>query len=64
MHPSDLVERADMTKQAMNYLLGQFQVRGYAERRAERGSNHRLVFHTDRGWQVREMILAALAEAE
>jgi DNA-binding MarR family transcriptional regulator len=47
-----------MTKQAMNYLLGQLEARGYIERRAEKGSSRRLVFLTNRGWQVRETILA------
>ena len=36
MRPSELAERANMTKQAMNYLLGQLEARGYVERRAER----------------------------
>jgi len=62
--PSDLAERANMTKQAMNYLLGQLEARGYIERRAERGSNRRLVFLTDRGWRVRETILAVVTEVE
>ena len=53
-----------MTKQAMNYLLGQLEARGYIERRAERGSSRRLVFLTKRGWQVRETILAAVTEVE
>jgi len=53
-----------MAKQAMNYLLGQLEARGYIERRAERGSSRRLVFLTNRGWQVREAILAAVTEVE
>jgi DNA-binding MarR family transcriptional regulator len=62
--PSELAERANMTKQAMNYLLGQLEARGYVERRAQRGNSRRLVFLTDRGWQVREAILAEVAEVE
>jgi DNA-binding MarR family transcriptional regulator len=54
MRPSELAERASMTKQAMNYLLGQLEARGYIERRAEMGSSRRLVFLTNRGWQVRD----------
>ena len=54
MRPSELAERASMTKQAMNYLLGQLEARGYIERRAEKGSSRRLVFLTNRGWQVRD----------
>ena len=64
MRPSELAERARMTKQAMNYLLGQLEARGYLERRAEKGSNRRLVFLTSRGWQVRETILAVVADVE
>lgn len=64
MRPSELAERANMTKQAMNYLLGQLEARGYIERRAEKGSNRRMVFLTDRGWQVRETILAVVTEVE
>jgi len=64
MRPSELAERANMTKQAMNYLLGQLEARGYIERRAERGSNRRLVFLTNRGWQVRETILAVATDVE
>jgi hypothetical protein len=47
----------------MNYLLGQLEARGYLERRTEKGSSRRLVFLTDRGWQVRETILAVVAGA-
>lgn len=64
MRSSELAERASMTKQAMNYLLGQLEARGYIERRAESGSSRRLVFLTERGWQVRETILAAVTEVE
>jgi DNA-binding MarR family transcriptional regulator len=64
MRPSELAERANMTKQAMNYLLGQLEARGYIERRVERGSSRRLVFLTKRGRQVREIILAVVAEVE
>jgi DNA-binding MarR family transcriptional regulator len=45
----------------MNYLLGQLEARDYIERRAERGSSRRLVFLTNRGWQVRETIFAVTA---
>jgi DNA-binding MarR family transcriptional regulator len=64
IRPSELAERANMTKQAMNYLLGQLEGRGYIERRVERGSSRRLVFLTNRGWQVREIILAVVTEVE
>jgi DNA-binding MarR family transcriptional regulator len=64
MRPSELAERSNMTKQAMNYLLGQLEARGYLERRTEKGSNRRLVFLTNRGWQVRDTILSVVTEVE
>jgi len=47
--PGDLAERANMTKQAMNYLLGQLETFGYIERRTAPGSSRRLVYVTERG---------------
>ena len=64
MRPSELAERANMTKQAMNYLLGQLEARGYIERRAQKGSGRRLVFLTKRGWQVRQIILVVVEDVE
>jgi DNA-binding MarR family transcriptional regulator len=32
--PIELAQRADMSKQAMNHLLGELEARGYLERRA------------------------------
>ena len=64
MRPSELAERANMTKQAMNYLLGQLEARGYLERRTEKGGNRRMVFLTSRGWQVRDTIMAVAADVE
>lgn len=64
VRPSELAERANMTKQAMNYLLGQLEALGYIERRAQRGNSRRLVFLTERGWQVRKTILAEVAKVE
>jgi DNA-binding MarR family transcriptional regulator len=62
--PSELAARINMTKQAMNYLLGQLEALGYVERRAETKNGRRLVFLTSRGWQVRSTILAAVSEVE
>ena len=62
--PGELAERANMTKQAMNYLLGQLETLGYVERRAEKGNSRRLVFLTRRGWQVIETIRGAVKEVE
>src|SRR5262249_27666740 len=62
--PSELAERINMTRQAMNYLLGQLEELGYIERRLDAGTGHRLVFLTTRGWKVRETILGAVKEVE
>jgi len=62
--PSELAARINMTKQAMNYLLGQLEELGYIERRADRKDGRRLIYLTNRGWQVRETILAAVREVE
>ncbi len=64
VRPGELAERTNMTKQAMNYLLGQLETLGYIERRAEKGNSRRLVFLTRRGWQVVETARAAVKEAE
>ena len=64
VRPSTLAERANMTKQAMNYLLGQLEALGYIERRADRNDGRRLVFLTPRGWQVVDTILTAVGEVE
>src|SRR5579871_665484 len=62
--PTELAERTYMTKQAMNYLLGQLESLGYVERRAEKGQSRRLVFLTRRGWQLFETQWAAAQQVE
>ena len=60
----DLAERINMTKQATNYLLGELEALGYIERKAQKGSNRRLVFLTRRGWQSIDLQRAAVVELE
>lgn len=62
--PTELADRAHMTKQAMNYLLGELETLGYIERRAEKGRNRRLVYLTRRGWEVVETQLVAMQHLE
>jgi len=62
--PTDLAERTYMTKQAMNYLLGQLESLGYIERHAEKGKGRRLVHLTRRGWQVFESQWASMQQLE
>ena len=63
VRPTELAERLNMTKQALNYLLGQLESLGYIERRVGKGSR-RLVFLTRRGWQVFETQWEALRTLE
>jgi len=62
--PTDVAERANMTKQAMNYLLGQLNGLGYIERRAAKGAGRRLVYLTQRGRRVFETQWTAMQELE
>jgi DNA-binding MarR family transcriptional regulator len=64
VRPGELAERTNMTRQAMNYLLGQLEALGHIERRVEKGGTRRLVFLTRRGWQVVDAIRAAVKEVE
>jgi DNA-binding MarR family transcriptional regulator len=59
MRPIDLAEQANMTKQAMNYLIGELEKLGYMERRGDKAGGRRLVYLTRRGWQVFEAIWTA-----
>lgn len=56
VRPIDLAENANMTKQAMNYLVSQLETLGYMERHAEKPGGRRLVYLTRRGWMVFETI--------
>src|SRR4051794_40144546 len=49
LHPSDLAARTNISKQAMNYLLGRLEMLGYVTRRAEKRRSSTLVFLTCRG---------------
>jgi DNA-binding MarR family transcriptional regulator len=64
VRPIDLAERTYMTKQAMNYLLGQLEALGYIERRGEQNGDRRLVFLTQRGWQVFEVQWSTMQQLE
>ena len=64
VRPTELAERCFMTKQAMNYLLGELEDRGYIERRAEKGRRTVLVYLTHRGWHFFETQWAAMKQLE
>jgi DNA-binding MarR family transcriptional regulator len=59
VRPIHLAEQANMTKQAMNYLIGELEKLGYMERRSDAAGGRRLVYLTRRGWQVFEAIWTA-----
>ena len=64
VRPSDLARQMRVSRQAANYLLGQLEDLGYVERRAESDGERRLVYLTDRGWRVGEVIYTSLRELQ
>jgi DNA-binding MarR family transcriptional regulator len=65
MRPSDLAAEANMSKQAMNYLLGQLEALGYIERRADPADlRSKRVYMTERGNSTRAVIRDAVREVE
>ncbi len=63
VHPSDLAERAGMSKQAMNQLLNSLERLGYLERR-DAPEGGRVVCFTARGHAVWAMITEILRRVE
>jgi DNA-binding MarR family transcriptional regulator len=63
--PVELATEANMSKQAMNYLLGQLEALGYVERRDDPDDGRvTRVYLTERGDSTREVIRAAVREIE
>ena len=63
--PVELAEQAGMTRQAMNYLLGQLEELGYLERRIDLDDvRSRRVYLTERGNATIAVIRDAVAELE
>jgi DNA-binding MarR family transcriptional regulator len=63
--PSDLAAAAHMSKQAMNYLLGQMELLGYLERRDDPDDQRSKRVHvTRRGWRAIETIRRTVASIE
>lgn len=63
VRPMELAARANITKQAANYLIAQLEARGYLERRTVRGKG-RLVFLTPAGHRLRETLHASVRKIE
>jgi DNA-binding MarR family transcriptional regulator len=69
LRPSELAERSRMSKQAVNYLLGQMERLGYIARREHAGSaRFKYIELTERGVEAvrvkREIVLAVEADWE
>src|SRR4030095_13040564 len=63
--PVELATEANMSKQAMNYLLGQLEALGDVERRDDPDDGRfTRVYLTERGDSTREVIRAAVREVE
>lgn len=63
--PSELAARLGMTKQALNYLLGELERLGYLERRPDQeDARSRRIALTDRGWALVPVIRDAVADVE
>jgi DNA-binding MarR family transcriptional regulator len=62
--PSTLARQLDISKQALNHLLGQLEKRGYLERRSDPTNGHIVVCYTERGWQVLESNIAIVRQLE
>lgn len=63
--PSVLAARAHMTKQSMNYLLGELEDRGYLERRRTATDRRsRELFLTSRGKRLMEAMRSSVREIE
>lgn len=65
VRPTELAERAQTTKQAMNYLLSYLESRGYLRREPDAlDGRGRVVLLTERGHRVVDVIVAAVDEVE
>lgn len=65
MRPSDLAARMRVTKQALNYLLGDLERLGYLERRRDPDDRRaRRIILTDRGRALVPVMRDAVSEVE
>src|SRR5262249_61232875 len=65
MRPSDLAARMKISKQALNYLLGDLERLGYLERRADPDDRRaRRIALTDRGRELVPIIRGAVSNTE
>ena len=65
MRPSELAAQLGMSKQALNYLLGELERLGYIERQQDRDDRRsKRIVLTERGHSVVPVIREAVAEVE
>ncbi len=64
VRPTELAARTRMTRQALNYLLGQMEQLGYIERRNDPGDGTRRVYLTERGHRAMATIRELVEEIE
>ena len=65
LRPSDLAAERQMSRQAVNYLLGQVEELGYVERRADPDDQRsKRIVLTSRGLRAAESMREAIAELE
>jgi DNA-binding MarR family transcriptional regulator len=64
VRPIDLARRCNMTKQSMNYVLAQFEAKGYIERRSPAGQRSTTIYLTPKGWKLHSATRHCAAEIE
>jgi len=65
VRPSDVAARTGMTKQALNYLLGQMEAGGYLQRREDAGDQRSKRIHlTTRGHRAVKAIREIVTDVE
>jgi DNA-binding MarR family transcriptional regulator len=65
LRPSELAARLEISKQALNYLLGQLETRGYVTRTSDpQDMRSKRIALTDRGLATVPVIRGAVAELE
>lgn len=62
--PSDVAKRLNISKQALNHLLGQLEKMGYLERITAPTSRQTTVRYTERGWRVLDVTIATMQRLE
>lgn len=64
VRPSELARQKNISRQALNYLLGQLEGLGYVERRTSPDSDQRLVHITTQGHGIAEVIFTRLDQLQ